>query len=160
MAKGGETQDYLGVKHCCVSERLVSEEDQNVTTNWWLFCFTIGKKSTINSCKVHNGGYSTPAGTCTTVYCCFFKQRECISVHVGQAGAQIGNACWELWCLEHSIQVDGTPEQVGDNEACDTFFCVSGAGKRVPRAMYVDLEPTVIGRWYMCGSLKSTSPSF
>jgi hypothetical protein len=23
-------------------------------------------------------------------------QRECLSVHVGQAGVQIGNACWEL----------------------------------------------------------------
>ena len=27
--------------------------------------------------------------------------RECISVHVGQAGSQMGNACWELYCLEH-----------------------------------------------------------
>ncbi|CAF0727700.1 unnamed protein product, partial [Brachionus calyciflorus] len=26
--------------------------------------------------------------------------RECISIHVGQAGVQIGNACWELYCLE------------------------------------------------------------
>ena len=34
-------------------------------------------------------------------------QRECISVHVGQAGCQIGNACWELYCLEHGIQPDG-----------------------------------------------------
>jgi hypothetical protein len=25
--------------------------------------------------------------------------RECISIHVGQAGVQIGNACWELYCL-------------------------------------------------------------
>uniref|UniRef100_A0A1I8FP82 Tubulin alpha chain n=1 Tax=Macrostomum lignano TaxID=282301 RepID=A0A1I8FP82_9PLAT len=33
--------------------------------------------------------------------------RECISVHVGQAGVQIGNACWELYCLEHGIQPDG-----------------------------------------------------
>ena len=24
-----------------------------------------------------------------------------ISVHIGQAGTQIGNACWELYCLEH-----------------------------------------------------------
>jgi len=24
-------------------------------------------------------------------------QRECISVHIGQAGCQIGNACWELY---------------------------------------------------------------
>lgn len=36
-----------------------------------------------------------------------FFQRECISVHVGQAGVQIGNACWELYCLEHGIQPDG-----------------------------------------------------
>ncbi|EJW71494.1 hypothetical protein WUBG_17600, partial [Wuchereria bancrofti] len=33
--------------------------------------------------------------------------RECISIHIGQAGAQIGNACWELYCLEHNIGKDG-----------------------------------------------------
>ena len=32
-------------------------------------------------------------------------QRECISVHIGQAGAQIGNACWELYCLEHGRSI-------------------------------------------------------
>ena len=32
-------------------------------------------------------------------------QRECISVHIGQAGAQIGNACWELYCLEHGRNI-------------------------------------------------------
>lgn len=37
----------------------------------------------------------------------FIFQRECISIHVGQAGVQIGNACWELYCLEHGIQPDG-----------------------------------------------------
>ena len=35
------------------------------------------------------------------------KMRECISIHVGQAGVEIGNACWELYCLEHGIQPDG-----------------------------------------------------
>ena len=25
----------------------------------------------------------------------------------GQGGVQIGNACWELFCLEHGIQPDG-----------------------------------------------------
>ena len=29
--------------------------------------------------------------------------REVISLHVGQAGVQMGNACWELYCLEHGI---------------------------------------------------------
>ena len=34
-------------------------------------------------------------------------QREVISIHVGQAGVQMGNSCWELYCLEHGIQPDG-----------------------------------------------------
>jgi tubulin alpha len=34
--------------------------------------------------------------------------REIISIHIGQAGIQVGNACWELYCLEHGIQQDGT----------------------------------------------------
>ena len=33
--------------------------------------------------------------------------RECITIHIGQAGIQSGNACWELFCLEHGIQPDG-----------------------------------------------------
>lgn len=40
--------------------------------------------------------------------CNFFekqKMRECISIHIGQAGIQVGNACWELYCLEHGIKV-------------------------------------------------------
>ncbi|KAK8739597.1 hypothetical protein OTU49_003418 [Cherax quadricarinatus] len=32
--------------------------------------------------------------------------RECLSIHIGQAGCQIGNSCWELYCVEHDI----TPE--------------------------------------------------
>ena len=35
------------------------------------------------------------------------KMREVISIHVGQGGIQVGNACWELFCLEHGIQPDG-----------------------------------------------------
>ncbi|GLD67936.1 tubulin alpha-1A chain-like protein [Lates japonicus] len=74
--------------------------------------------------------------------------RECISVHVGQAGAQIGNACWELYCLEHGIQPDGQmPSDKtigGGDDSFNTFFSETGAGKHVPRAVFVDLEPTVI----------------
>lgn len=33
--------------------------------------------------------------------------REVISIHVGQAGVQMGNSCWELYCLEHGITPDG-----------------------------------------------------
>ncbi|TVU45288.1 hypothetical protein EJB05_04770 [Eragrostis curvula] len=74
--------------------------------------------------------------------------RECISIHIGQAGIQVGNACWELYCLEHGIQADG--QMPGDktigggDDAFNTFFSETGAGKHVPRAVFVDLEPTVI----------------
>jgi tubulin alpha len=74
--------------------------------------------------------------------------RECITIHVGQAGCQTGNACWELFCLEHGIQPDGqmpadTPAG-GSDDAFQTFFSETGAGKHVPRTVFVDLEPTVI----------------
>ena len=76
--------------------------------------------------------------------------RECISIHVGQAGVQIGNACWELYCLEHGIQPDGQmPSDKtigGGDDSFNTFFSETGAGKHVPRAVFVDLEPTVIGK--------------
>uniref|UniRef100_A0AAQ4QYB4 Tubulin alpha chain n=1 Tax=Gasterosteus aculeatus aculeatus TaxID=481459 RepID=A0AAQ4QYB4_GASAC len=74
--------------------------------------------------------------------------RECLSIHVGQAGVQMGNACWELYCLEHGIQPDGQmPSDKtigGGDDSFNTFFSETGAGKHVPRAVFVDLEPTVI----------------
>lgn len=78
-------------------------------------------------------------------------QRECISVHIGQAGVQIGNACWELYCLEHGIQPDGqmpSDKTVGGgDDSFNTFFSETGSGKHVPRAVFVDLEPTVVGEY-------------
>lgn len=78
-------------------------------------------------------------------------QRECISVHIGQAGVQIGNACWELYCLEHGIQPDGQMPSGktlgGGDDSFNTFFNETGAGKHVPRAVMVDLEPSVVGMY-------------
>eukprot|EP00057_Strongylocentrotus_purpuratus_P012970 XP_011667444.1 PREDICTED: tubulin alpha-1 chain-like [Strongylocentrotus purpuratus] len=76
------------------------------------------------------------------------KLRECISIHVGQAGVQMGNACWELYCLEHGIQPDGQmPSDKtigGGDDSFNTFFSETGAGKHVPRCVFIDLEPTVV----------------
>ena len=75
--------------------------------------------------------------------------REVISIHVGQAGVQIGNSCWELYCLEHAIQPDGQmPSDFslgGGDDSFNTFFSETSSGKHVPRAIFVDLEPSVIG---------------
>ncbi|KAF6038388.1 TUBA3E [Bugula neritina] len=72
--------------------------------------------------------------------------REVISVHLGQAGCQIGNACWELYCLEHGIMPDGLEYSGGleRSQSFQTFFEETVAGKYVPRAAIVDLEPTVV----------------
>ncbi|XP_066932954.1 tubulin alpha chain-like [Clytia hemisphaerica] len=73
--------------------------------------------------------------------------RECISIHIGQAGCQIGNACWELYCMEHNIKPDGLMNEEGsqrDDESFSTFFNETGNGKHVPRALFLDLEPNVI----------------
>merc|ERR1711971_34680 len=85
---------------------------------------------------------------CEKLFPTFAKMRECISIHIGQAGIQVGNACWELYCLEHGIQPDGQmPSDKtigGGDDAFNTFFSETGAGKHVPRTVMVDLEPTVI----------------
>lgn len=94
----------------------------------------------------------------------FFFQRECISLHIGQAGVQIGNACWELYCLEHGILADGqmndSSTEVQD-DSFNTFFNETVAGKFVPRSIFVDLEPTVVGKflklWHKLDGLKKIS---
>jgi len=62
-----------------------------------------------------------------------------------------------LYCLEHGIAPDGRiaardPTSVGVSEAnktslddsFGTFFSETDSGKHVPRAVFIDLEPTVI----------------
>jgi tubulin alpha len=58
-----------------------------------------------------------------------------ISIYIGQAGVQIGNACWELCCLEHGIQPDGQLPMAktmgGSDDSVNTFFSETGAGTHV-----------------------------
>ncbi|KAF4691172.1 hypothetical protein FOZ60_016159 [Perkinsus olseni] len=73
--------------------------------------------------------------------------REVICINVGQGGIQVGNACWELFCLEHGIGPDGTlasDKTLDGDDAFSTFFSETGAGKFVPRCVFVDLEPNVV----------------
>ena len=54
----------------------------------------------------------------------------------------------ELYCLEHGIHPDGTmpsDDSVGvADDSFNTFFSETGSGKHVPRAVFVDLEPSVV----------------
>ena len=111
---------------------------------WWNFpsLFNLNEKWPLIFCS-----YNKTCHSCS-YYAFLFVQRECISIHIGQAGCQIGNACWELYCLEHGIQPDGqmpSDKAVGaGDDSFNTFFSETGAGKHVPRAVFVDLEPTVV----------------
>lgn len=70
--------------------------------------------------------------------------REVISLHIGQAGIQLGNSCWELYCLEHGINPNGTRTTPTQKDSFTTFFTETQAGKYVPRSLMIDLEPSVI----------------
>ena len=72
--------------------------------------------------------------------------RECISVHIGQAGCQIGSSCWELYGLEHCVGPDGTavPGTCSKDNDLSSFYSETGGGRYVPRSIFVDLEPTVV----------------
>ena len=52
--------------------------------------------------------------------------------------------------MEHGIQPDGQmPSDKtigGGDDSFNTFFSETGSGKHVPRAVFVDLEPSVVGK--------------
>jgi len=73
--------------------------------------------------------------------------REVLTVNVGQAGIQLGNAVWTQYCAEHKIKPDGTlmdEQQDTKDKYFTTFFEETGTGQYVPRNITVDLEPTVV----------------
>jgi len=72
--------------------------------------------------------------------------REVISVHLGQAGVQVGNSLWELYCLEHGLNPNGTLNTASEIDKNDNsaFFNETQKGRYCPRSIFCDLEPTVI----------------
>lgn len=62
----------------------------------------------------------------------------------------MGNACWELYCLEHGILPNGempSDKSIGvADDSFNTFFHETGSGKHVPRAIFIDLEQSVVGK--------------
>ena len=50
--------------------------------------------------------------------------REVISIHIGQAGVQTGNSCWELYCLEHGIQPECV-ERASEKTREDASTCLA-----------------------------------
>lgn len=76
----------------------------------------------------------------------FCFTQEIVNVFVGQAGVQLGSAVWELYCLEHGVMPNGIHAAGGGGRGITTMFCPISNGQMVPRAVFVDLEPTPIGK--------------
>ena len=73
--------------------------------------------------------------------------KEVIYINIGQCGVQLGDSCWELFCLEHGIQPDGkisTEKPKEDNNNYNSIFSETEAGKYIPRTIFIDLEPSVV----------------
>ena len=53
--------------------------------------------------------------------------------------------------MEHGIKPDGmlSDDGVAADGSFDTFFSETSAGKHVPRTVFVDLEPSVIGESFI-----------
>jgi len=69
---------------------------------------------------------------------------EVISIHLGQAGCQSGNALWELLCLEHDLTEEGELTTVADDCSPHSLFQETNNGQWVPRCLFLDLEATVV----------------
>lgn len=101
------------------------------------------------------------------------RSGEIITIFIGQAGTQLGNACWELFCLEHGVSPNGCLRQgyyptdptmcaffsetqvskciiYNGNNKLDSiqrtysYFSFFQVRKLTPRTMIIDLEPSVI----------------
>lgn len=69
-----------------------------------------------------------------------------VSVHLGQAGIQIGQSVWELLCLEHWITPDGRKPNPMKDEKSESFFDTRTTGLRKPRAVFADTDSYAINR--------------
>ncbi|CAI2369658.1 unnamed protein product [Moneuplotes crassus] len=72
--------------------------------------------------------------------------KDIISFHVGNAGQQIGDSTWQLFCIEHGIQPDATrvyerPYQ-GEQDFFHSFFTEHPDQTYSPKAVFVDSEPS------------------
>ncbi|KAF8569058.1 hypothetical protein P879_03247 [Paragonimus westermani] len=72
---------------------------------------------------------------------------QIIQCFLGQCGLQVGNAVWELACVQNNLDPNGVKlnTDTADMESgIDTAFTQTRSGRYVPRCTMIDTEPTVI----------------
>lgn len=92
-----------------------------------------------------------------------FNQRETLSIHIGQAGIQIGSELWKLFSVEHGIAANGKLENHGDScteTGRNTFFEETNREKFVPRSIFIDTEPSIIDELRRCDYRDLFNPNY
>jgi tubulin alpha len=84
------------------------------------------------------------------------KQREVVTLGIGQCGIQMGQEVWKLYCKEHYIGLNGRADEENTSEdiAFTTFFLENSQGQFVPRNCFFDLEPSV------CDQIQNTKMKY
>lgn len=77
----------------------------------------------------------------------FHQVREILSLHIGQAGIQVGSAIFEQYCAEHKIDTSGNGGVGGENFL--SFFDETAAAQFVPRCLFFDSEAGAIGVYHI-----------
>ena len=77
--------------------------------------------------------------------------KEVICIHIGQAGVQIGDASWQLFCKEHELSADGKPTSAEFNLVTEqnrhNFFSETDEGAYKARSLFIDSEPSVVDQF-------------
>ena len=69
--------------------------------------------------------------------------REVITLSVGQCGVALGHSVWMQYCMEHSINKDGSLERKDDISFKNIFDEIK-TGKYIARNVSIDLDPNGI----------------
>ncbi len=72
-------------------------------------------------------------------------KNEVLHLHVGSGGIEVGNNCWQLYCLEHNLDIDGCT--LNEEKPPLYFFSTGEHEKKYrPRTLFIDQDTTAINR--------------
>lgn len=74
---------------------------------------------------------------------------ETLSIYLGTPSLGLAVSSWELLLVEHGLKPDGTPQSITEESFSKmkdpgSFFTSTKAGKHVPKALLMDLDPSPI----------------
>ena len=78
------------------------------------------------------------------------NESEILHLHIGSGSIEIGNNCWQLYCLEHQLSTDGFSRSESNlDRPPQCFFSESNDQihrKHRPRALFIDSDSTAFDR--------------